>query len=99
MLVMMMIVVGIPTCIKTMEFLIMFRFCQTKDEDENAYTGGTTICECCTKSFTCIYLKEWMDRNARKKRAMSEGQEEEEEGEMDEFLEAEQSKDMKKVKD
>ena len=82
-----------------MEFLIMFRFCQTKDEDENAYTGGTTICECCTKSFTCIYLKEWMDRNARKKRALSEGQEEEEEGEMDEFLEAEQSKDMKKVKD
>jgi len=48
------IVVGIPTCIKSMEFILMFKFCRNFDEDENAYIGGTTICEgltnCCTKS-------------------------------------------------
>ena len=95
-LVMMLIVVGIPTCIKTMEILIMFRFCKDHDPDENSYTGGTTICECCTKVCACIYLKEWMKRRANKKRAMEDGQEEEE-GELDEFEEAEQSKDMKRV--
>lgn len=49
----MMIVIGIPTAIRTMEFLLMFKFCRKFDEDENAYVGGTTVCEglanCCKK--------------------------------------------------
>ena len=61
---MMLIVVGIPTCIKTMEVIIMFRCCMQLDEDENAFTGGITMCECCTKTITCRYFKDW-----RKKRA------------------------------
>ncbi len=24
----------------------MFKFCRKFDEDENAYVGGTTVCEC-----------------------------------------------------
>lgn len=46
------IVVGIPTCIKSMEFLLMFKFCTKFDEDENAYVGGVTICEALTNLFT-----------------------------------------------
>jgi hypothetical protein len=46
------IVVGIPTCIKSMEFILMFKFCRKFDEDENAYTGGVTICEFLTNLFT-----------------------------------------------
>ncbi len=41
-----MIVLGIPSAIRTMEFLLMFKFCRKFDEDENAYVGGTTVCEC-----------------------------------------------------
>lgn len=35
-----------------MEFLLMYKFCSTFDEDENAYVGGTTICECLAKCCT-----------------------------------------------
>lgn len=42
------IVVGIPTCVKTMEVLLMYKFCKKFDEDEGAYVGGVTICECLT---------------------------------------------------
>lgn len=50
-LVVLSIVVGIPTCIKSMEFLLMFKFCRKFDEDENAYVGGVTICEALTNLF------------------------------------------------
>ena len=63
---MMMIVVGIPTCIKMMEVVIMYRFCKDFDEDENAHTGGTTMCECCTKTITCRYWKEWRNKKKHK---------------------------------
>jgi hypothetical protein len=46
------IVVGIPTCIKSMEFLLMFKFCRKFDEDENAFVGGVTICEALTNMVT-----------------------------------------------
>jgi hypothetical protein len=46
------IVVGIPTCIKSMEFLLMYKFCRKFDEDENAYVGGVTICEALTNLFS-----------------------------------------------
>ena len=46
------IVVGIPTCIKSMEFLLMFKFCRKFDEDENAWTGGVTVCEALTNCFS-----------------------------------------------
>jgi len=46
------IVVGIPTCIRTMELILMYKFCRTFDEDENAFTGGVTICEALTNLFT-----------------------------------------------
>jgi len=46
------IVLGIPTCIKTMEFLLMYKFCRKFDQDENTYVGGTTICEGMTNLFT-----------------------------------------------
>lgn len=51
-LVVMSIVVGIPTCIKSMEFMLMFKFCRRFDEDENAYVGGVTVCECLTNLFS-----------------------------------------------
>jgi hypothetical protein len=28
-----------------MEFLLIYKFCKVYNEDENAYTGGTTILE------------------------------------------------------
>lgn len=46
------IVVGIPTCIKSMEFILMYKFCKKFDEDENAYIGGVTICEALTNMFS-----------------------------------------------
>lgn len=52
--VVLMIVVGVPTAIKTMEFLLMFKFCRKFDEDENAYVGGMTVCECLA---TCCSAK------------------------------------------
>ena len=39
------IVLGIPTCIRSMEFILMYKFCRIFDEDENAYVGGTTVLE------------------------------------------------------
>ena len=63
-----MIVLGIPTCIRTMEFLLMYKFCRKWDEDENAWVGGTTICEsmtnCCTpkkKTEATVYEEADMD--------------------------------------
>lgn len=29
----------------------MYKFCRTFNEDENAHTGGVTICECLTNFF------------------------------------------------
>lgn len=46
------IVLGIPTCIRTMEFLLMYKFCRKFDEDENVYVGGCTICEFCTTCYS-----------------------------------------------
>jgi hypothetical protein len=46
------IVVGIPTAIKSMEFVLMYKFCRKFNEDENAYTGGVTICEALTNLFS-----------------------------------------------
>ena len=46
------IVLGIPVSVRTMEFLLMYKFCRRFDEDENCYVGGTTMCEfltnCCS---------------------------------------------------
>lgn len=52
------IVVGIPTCIKSMEFMLMFKFCQKFDEDENASVGGVTICEALTNLFAKKHKEE-----------------------------------------
>lgn len=46
------IVVGIPTCIRSMEIVLMYKFCRRFDEDENAYVGGVTICEALTNLFS-----------------------------------------------
>lgn len=46
------IVVGIPACVRSMEFLLIYKFCKVYNEDENAYTGGTTILEGC---YTCLF--------------------------------------------
>ena len=64
---MMLIIVGIPTCIKTMELIIMFRCCKEFDEDENAFIGGTTMCECGTKTISCRYLKDYLKNQKDKK--------------------------------
>jgi len=42
-----------------MEFLLMFKFCRKFDEDENAYVGGVTICECLTN----LLAKKRVDEN------------------------------------
>ena len=72
----------------------MYRFCKDFDEDENAHTGGTTLCECCTKVFTCRYLKDWNKKRRDKK--MSESEPLEEEDAEDEFEQADQSRDLKR---
>lgn len=36
----------------------MFKFCRKFDEDENAYVGGTTVCECLA---TCCTRKKVVD--------------------------------------
>lgn len=46
-----MIVLGIPTCIKTMEFLLGYKFCSKYDPDEGCQVGGSTVCECLTNCF------------------------------------------------
>ena len=48
-----MIVVGIPTCIMTLEFVLNFKFCQQYDEEKDAMLGGMTICEAFTWIMTC----------------------------------------------
>lgn len=52
-LVVLMIVVGIPTCIMTVEFILNYKFCQKKDEQKEAVLGGMTICEAITWVCTC----------------------------------------------
>ena len=51
--VVMMIVVGIPTCIGTVGFVLNYKFCQHYDEEQDVNVGGLTICECITACFTC----------------------------------------------
>ena len=51
-IVVLMIVLGIPTCIRTMEFLLGYKFCSTFDPDENCQVGGFTVCECFTNCCT-----------------------------------------------
>ena len=51
--VVMMIVVGIPTCIATVGFILNYKFCQHYDEEMDSDVGGLTICECITWCFTC----------------------------------------------
>lgn len=36
----------------------MFKFCRKFDEDENAYVGGTTVCECLA---TCCTRRKVVD--------------------------------------
>lgn len=52
-LVVLMIVVGIPTCIGIFEFFLNFKFCKHYDEEADAQVGGMTFCECLTYIFTC----------------------------------------------
>jgi len=59
-IVVLMIVLGIPSAIRTMEFLLMFKFCRKYDEDENAYVGGTTVCECMAE---CCTRKKPVEKN------------------------------------
>lgn len=42
------IVLGIPTCIRTMELLLMYKFCQKKNDDEGTLSGGKTLLEAMT---------------------------------------------------
>lgn len=49
----MMIVVGIPTCIGTVGFVLNYKFCQHYDEEQDVNVGGYTICECITACLTC----------------------------------------------
>ena len=44
---------GIPTCIKTVEFIIFYKWCRYYDEDADAWLGGMTICEAVSYVFTC----------------------------------------------
>ena len=46
-------VIGVPTCIRATEFCLMKKFGSWLDEDENVQVGGTTLCECCTYCLTC----------------------------------------------
>ena len=72
----------------------MYRFCRTYDEDESAYSGGTTLCECCTKALTCRYLNDWAKK--RKEKRQSEELVDEDEVGLDEFEQADQSRDLKR---
>jgi len=48
-----MIVVGIPTCVQAMSFLLNYKFCRTYDEEKDCYLGGMTVCEFLTFVLTC----------------------------------------------
>ena len=50
-IVILMIVLGIPTCIKTTKFLLSYKFCSKYDPDEGCKVGGSTVCECLTNCF------------------------------------------------
>lgn len=71
-------VIGVPTCIKTTEFLLMKKFGSWLDEDENVWVGGTTLCECCTY---CIKCKK--NPNMRQKKKTDAVQEEIEDAEFE----------------
>ena len=47
------IVAGIPTIIKLIEFLILYKWCRYYDEDADAYLGGMTVCEAISYMWTC----------------------------------------------
>ena len=47
------IVVGIPTCVGTLEFLLNYKFCRYYDEEKDAFLGGLTVCEAFTYILTC----------------------------------------------
>ena len=68
-------VIGVPTCIRTMEFLLMKKFGGWLDEDENVHVGGTTLCECCTY---CLKCKANPNRKMKKKKLQESAQEDEE---------------------
>jgi len=52
-IVVLMIVVGIPTCIGTIEFLLNYKFCKKYDDEADAKLGGMTICEGLFNCLTC----------------------------------------------
>ena len=52
-MVMLTIVVGIPTCVGAVEFLLNYKFCRKFDEEVDAMMGGMTFCEAVTYIFTC----------------------------------------------
>lgn len=45
--------VGIPTCIGMVEFLLNFKFCKKYDEQADTDIGGMTICEILVYAITC----------------------------------------------
>jgi hypothetical protein len=47
------IVMGIPTCVGIIEFILNFKFCRKWDEENEAMLGGMTICECITYILSC----------------------------------------------
>ena len=51
--VILMIYVGIPSCIIFVEFTLTYKFCRRFDEDLGAYLDGMTICESITYILTC----------------------------------------------
>lgn len=61
-MVVLMIVLGIPTCILTVEFVLNFKFCQKYNEEVDAMMGGMTICEAITYVVTCGKSQESPDQ-------------------------------------
>lgn len=51
--VILMIYVGIPSCIISVEFTLTYKFCRKFDEDLGVYLDGMTICETITYVYTC----------------------------------------------
>ena len=48
-----MIVVGFPTCIASVGFVLNYKFCMKYDEGTDAMVGGLTVCESITWLMTC----------------------------------------------
>jgi hypothetical protein len=51
------IVMGVPFLIRSMELILMYKFCRKFDEDEQVYIGGMTICEAMTQCFMKMSCK------------------------------------------